>query len=87
MALHHLPQHSLALLTGLALLAALGAPPLTLLALTATLGCAILAAVLREPRPRNAGPSGPAQLGNHGTLDRAASNGAPPRCVPVPQAR
>ncbi|SNY89170.1 hypothetical protein SAMN04244553_6176 [Nocardia amikacinitolerans] len=84
MALHHLPQHSLALLTGLALLAALGAPPLTLLALTATLGCAILAAVLREPRPRNAGPP---DLGNHGALDRAASNGAPPRCVPVPQAR
>ncbi|MEU2257820.1 hypothetical protein [Nocardia xishanensis] len=51
MALQHLPQHALATLTGLALLAALGAPPITLLALTMTLGCAILAAVLREPRP------------------------------------
>ncbi|MEV0338821.1 hypothetical protein AB0H49_07310 [Nocardia sp. NPDC050713] len=50
MALHHIPQHALALLTGLALLAALGAAPITLLLLTATLGCAILAAVLREPR-------------------------------------
>ncbi|WP_068058123.1 hypothetical protein [Nocardia xishanensis] len=53
MALQHLPQHTLAVLTGLALLAALGAPPITLLALIMTLGCAILAAVLREPCPAN----------------------------------
>ncbi|WP_433762570.1 hypothetical protein [Nocardia sp. CA-135398] len=48
MAQHHIPRYALALLTGLTLLAA---PPITLLLLTATLGCAILAAVLREPHP------------------------------------
>ncbi|MCP2279525.1 hypothetical protein [Nocardia amikacinitolerans] len=39
---------TVALLTGLSLLAA---PPITLLPLTVTVGCAILASVLREPRP------------------------------------
>ncbi|WP_062981809.1 hypothetical protein [Nocardia anaemiae] len=48
MALHNVPRYALTLLIGLTLLAA---PPITLLLLTATLGCAILAAVLREPRP------------------------------------
>lgn len=39
---------TVALLTGLSLLAA---PPIALLPLTVTVGCAILASVLREPRP------------------------------------
>ncbi|TQM32435.1 hypothetical protein [Nocardia bhagyanarayanae] len=43
-------RYALALPTGLALIAALGAPPIVLLLLTATLGCAILASVLRESR-------------------------------------
>ncbi|MCP2296679.1 hypothetical protein APR11_003111 [Nocardia amikacinitolerans] len=34
-----------------ALLSLLAAPPITLLPLAVTVGCAILASVLREPRP------------------------------------